>query len=138
MHVFAYGTLMCADILSAAAGGIAPPPGEPAVLAGFSRHPVAGEDYPGIRHEAGGRVAGLLYHDLDAHAIARLDRFEGPQYRRETLSVTLADGRHETAEAWVFREDFHRLLEPGEWDFDAFLRERRARFERRYIGFQRG
>lgn len=136
MHVFAYGTLMCDDILSVAAGGIPPPPSEPAVLAGFSRHPVTGEDYPGIRRKAGARVDGLLYRELDATALARLDVFEGPQYRRESVTVTLADGRREVAQAWVFRDALDHLLEDGDWDFDTFLRERQGRFRRRYTGFQ--
>lgn len=135
-HVFAYGTLMCHDILALAAGNIAPPASEPAVLAGFSRHPVAGEDYPGIRRSAGEHVSGLLYRGLDAAALARLDLFEGPQYRRETVTVTLADGHREVAEAWVFREAFAHLLEDGDWDFDTFARERQQRFRHRYTGFQ--
>src|SRR5690606_17156668 len=97
MHVFAYGTLMCHDILSVAAGAI-PPPSEPAVLSGFSRHPVAGEDYPGIRRCVDARVSGLLYREFDVAAIARLDIFEGPQYQRESVTVTLADGRRELAQ----------------------------------------
>lgn len=136
MHVFAYGTLMCHDILSVAAGAI-PPPSEPAVLSGFSRHPVAGEDYPGIRRCVDARVSGLLYRELDVAAIARLDIFEGPQYQRESVTVTLADGRRELAQVWVFREAFAHLLEDGDWDFDTFVRERQERFRGCYTGFQR-
>jgi gamma-glutamylcyclotransferase (GGCT)/AIG2-like uncharacterized protein YtfP len=136
VSVFAYGTLMCADILAAAGGGH--PPAEPATLADFSRHPVAGEDYPGIRRHPGEQVSGLLYRGVDSAALARLDAFEGPQYRRETVTVKLADGSLEPAQAWIFANHLLHLLEAGGWDFDTFLRDRRDRFERRYVGFQHG
>lgn len=134
-HVFTYGTLMCADIMAAACGGL--PAAEPATLAGYSRHPVAGEAYPGIRDAGGARVSGLLYRDVDAVQLARLDAFEGAQYRRETVSVLLEDGRQTDAETYVFADHCLHLLESGEWDFEAFLREHRSRFERRYLGFHR-
>lgn len=134
-HVFAYGTLMCADVMRAACGGL--PAAEPAQLPGFSRHPVAGEDYPGIVEAEGARVDGLLYRDASPEQLARLDAFEGDQYRRETVCVRLPDGSSVAAQTYVFVAQLRHLLEPGDWDYDAFLRERRQRFERRYVGFDR-
>lgn len=132
-HIFTYGSLMCADIMRAASGGL--PESAPARLSDFSRHPVAGEDYPGIRHNPGHSVAGLLYLDVPPQQLARLDVFEGVQYAREEVSVTLDDGRSQTAFAYVFKPDFLHLLEPGEWDFDAFLSAGHGRFRARYAGF---
>lgn len=133
VSVFTYGTLMCADIMQAAAGGL--PPSTPARVQGFSRHPVAGEDYPGIRRSTTAHVEGLLYHDVAPPLLKRLDTFEGSQYRRETVTVTLADGHRITAQTYVFADNLLHLLEPGEWDYPAFLNLARHRFAQRHIGF---
>ena len=133
-HIFTYGSLMCADIMRAACGGL--PASMPARLSGFSRHPVAGEDYPGIRRNAGHSVAGLLYLDVAPQQVSRLDVFEGVQYAREEVCVTLDDGRTHTAFTYVFKPDFLHLLEPGEWSLEAFLSAGHERFRRRYAGFR--
>lgn len=135
-HVFTYGTLMSPDIMRAACGVL--PTAAPARLDGFSRHPVAGEDYPGIRRNAGHSVGGLLYLDVPASPLARLDDFEGAQYAREQVHVLLEDGRQHTAWTYVFKPEYAHLLQPGEWHFEAFLNTTVQRFRDRYIGFQRG
>ncbi len=134
-HCFTYGSLMCEEIMFAVCG--APAAAAPATLVGYRRHPVAGEAYPGMLPTAGAQVDGVLYRDLTPAALARLDAFEGPQYRRETVSVRLADGSTVEAETYVFRAEFADLLRPGDWDFDDFLRHGRAAFEARYVGYAR-
>jgi gamma-glutamylcyclotransferase (GGCT)/AIG2-like uncharacterized protein YtfP len=135
VHVFAYGTLMCADIMHAACGGL--PIAERARLDGFSRHPVAGEEYPGIRRNAGASVHGMLYRDVTPAQIARLDVFEGPQYQRESTTAVLADGSTLVAETYVFADHQLDLLQDGDWDYTRFLERGRSRFEGRYPGFDR-
>jgi len=134
-HCFTYGSLMCEDIMRAVSGheGVH----EPAELAGYSRHPVTGEDYPGIRPQAGGRVVGVLYRDLPAAAFERLDAFEGSQYLRRTTRIALRDATEVAAETYVFRPEFGHLLGAGDWDFEAFLRHGKRRFEARYVGYAR-
>lgn len=131
---FTYGSLMCADIMQAVCGR--PVAGEPVVLPGHVRHPVVGEDYPGLVEAAEGSVTGVLYRGLDAAALARLDVFEGEQYERVEVLVEFAGAR---VPAWVyrFRPEWRHLLLPGDWDFEAFLRAGKARFEARYMGFDR-
>lgn len=129
---FTYGSLMCPDIMSAVAGlALA---GEPGVLAGHARHPVADEDYPGVVADPNGRVDGVLYRGLDAGALARLDRFEGEMYRREAVRVNLV-GETVTAWCYIVRDAYRDRLLPGEWRFDDFLAEGKARFMARYVGF---
>jgi hypothetical protein len=132
-HCFTYGSLMCEDIMRAVSGHAAVH--EAAELAGYSRHPVTGEHYPGIRPQAAGRVVGVLYRDLPAAAFDRLDAFEGSQYQRRTACVALRDGTEIVAETYVFRPEFARLLGAGDWDFKAFLRTGKARFEAQYLGY---
>ncbi|MDX5445326.1 MAG: gamma-glutamylcyclotransferase [Zoogloeaceae bacterium] len=135
VHVFAYGTLMCADIMRTACGGL--PAAEPARLDGFSRHPVAGEEYPGIRRNAGASVHGVLYRDVTIAQLAQLDVFEGPQYLRESTIAILADGSTLDAETYVFADHQLHLLQDGDWDYFSFLERGRRRFEGRYLGFER-
>lgn len=127
---FTYGSLMCADIFRAIARQSCP--AEPAHLAGYRRHPVRGEDYPGIRPAAGAAVDGVLYRGLSATALARLDAFEGTQYRRETVTVRTGSGALIPAWVYVFHPAQTHRLGRGDWDADAFLRHGKTRFLRRH------
>lgn len=126
---------MCEDIMAAVCGR--PFVGEPATLAGFVRHPVAGTAYPGIVRKTGALVHGRLYRDVGRDALGRLDAFEGGQYARLTVRVQPAHGREVQAEVYVFRNAFAHLLSPGDWDFDAFLKNGKHAFLDDYVGFRR-
>jgi gamma-glutamylcyclotransferase (GGCT)/AIG2-like uncharacterized protein YtfP len=132
-HCFTYGSLMCVDIMARVCGAAVA--GEPARLTHYTRHPVRDEEYPGVLPEAGGEVAGVLYRDLDDVAWTRLDAFEGEMYERRAVRVGVADGRREEAWVYVIRPEFSSRLGPGDWDFEAFLRQGKKRFEARYLGF---
>lgn len=133
-HCFTYGSLMWADIMARVCG--CDFASEPASLADHARHPVRGQDYPGLRPTPGGLVPGRLYRDVDAQAWARLDAFEGEEYECVDVLVTLADGRTLPAQAYRFRAAFADRLLPGEWDAAAFARDGRERFIARYAGFE--
>ncbi|MFG6415972.1 gamma-glutamylcyclotransferase family protein [Roseateles sp. DC23W] len=132
-HCFTYGSLMWADIMARVCGREFA--SEPASLADHHRHPVRGQDYPGLQAARGGLVAGRLYRDVDPAAWARLDAFEGEEYERVPVSVMLADGTALPAQVYRFRPEFAARLLPGDWDEAAFAREGHARFTARYIGF---
>ncbi len=133
-HCFTYGSLMWADIMARVCGREFA--SEPASLADHRRHPVRGQDYPGLRAAPGGRVPGRLYFDVTDDAWARLDAFEGDEYERADVVVTLADGRTLPAQVYRFRTEVSDRLLRGDWDVDAFAREGRARFMARYVGFE--
>jgi gamma-glutamylcyclotransferase (GGCT)/AIG2-like uncharacterized protein YtfP len=124
---------MWADIMARVCGCMLP--SEAARLHGYRRHPVRGEDYPGLRLAQGGVVDGRLYRDLDAAQWARLDAFEGADYERLQVSVVLPDGRREAADVYCFRIEQSVQLLPGDWDPQRFDSEGRERFLARYIGF---
>lgn len=132
-HCFTYGSLMWADIMARVCGREFA--SEPASLADHRRHPVRGQDYPGLQAAPGGVVSGRLYRDVDAAAWARLDAFEGEEYERVPVLVALADGTTLAAQVYRFRPGFSARLLPGEWDEQAFAREGRQRFIARYAGF---
>ena len=134
-RLFAYGTLMCADILRAVCG--LDRRGIDAELSGYRRHPVRGEDYPAIIAAPCGRVRGVLYEHIPQTTWQRLDTFEGAPYMRESVCVVIPDGRMLRAWTYVYGAGNRIDLEAGEWDFEAFLEHGKARFERGYRGFRR-
>lgn len=136
-HCFTYGSLMCDDIMSAVCG-VAPGSlvSQPARLPGYSRHPVRDERYPGMIPGAS-TVNGVIYLNIAPSAWPRLDSFEGEMYERRSVLVTLANGSALQADTYVFRAVFVPLLEPGDWDYEAFLRDGKAHFIDRYLGFGR-
>jgi gamma-glutamylcyclotransferase (GGCT)/AIG2-like uncharacterized protein YtfP len=119
-NVFTYGSLMFAEVWQPLVGGHYP--AEPAVLPGYRRFAVPGVSYPGIVAAPGQQVAGLLYRDVAPDDLARLDLFEGAEYRRDALPVTLADGSVAIAETYVWLD--HGRLSDAAWLPEAFrLRE---------------
>lgn len=134
-HCFAYGSLMCEDIMSGVCGHTGA--GEPAILAGFARHPVRDEHYPGILPRSGAVVRGVLYRNVAPDALTQLDTFEGAQYYRTHVRVQLADGQEISADTYVFKPEYAHLLVPGDWNFEQFISVGKRHFITAYPGFTR-
>lgn len=132
-HLFAYGTLMCADILQAVCGESRV--GLPATLHGFFRRRIRGEHYPAIYPQADDLVTGRIYQDISDAAWRKLDVFEGQIYRREALQVNLDSGQTLVAGAYVLLPTHRDLLDTGAWDFEQFLAEGKRAFLAEYAGF---
>lgn len=133
-HVFTYGSLMCADIMSAVSGVNTVP--ESALLGNYRRYAVLSEDYPALIAEAGAQTPGLLYRNISDEALRRLDVFEGDYYQRCERVVALLDGRQVRAQTYVFRTDYRHLVADWSWSFEHFLNVGKAKFESAYLGFQ--
>jgi gamma-glutamylcyclotransferase (GGCT)/AIG2-like uncharacterized protein YtfP len=133
-HLFAYGTLMCDDIMAEVSGAQLSP--IPATLRGYRRLRVKGEHYPGLIPDAEGQVEGVVYRSVPQSAWIRLDRFEGEMYSREIVQVALADQTVAEAETYVVRADFMDRLDEAEWDFAVFLRKGKGSFCRSYKGYR--
>ena len=134
LHLFAYGTLMCPDIMEEVAG--ARVCGTPGTLHGYRRCGVRGEVYPGLVPDEACRVEGVVYRDLTATAWRRLDRFEGTLYERVAVQVALGEGRRLEAGTYVVRPAARLHLTATDWDFHEFLRIGKARFEHGYDGYR--
>lgn len=135
MDLFTYGTLMSPDIMARVAGCRLT--GLPANLPGYRRSQVKGEVYPGISEDAAGRVAGLLYLEVPAAALQRLDLFEGEMYERRQVLVEDEDRAVRPAMTYVFRPAYLHLLTGAPWDFDQFLASGKKCFEDGYFGFDK-
>lgn len=116
MHVFTYGSLMFPEVWRRVTGGLHA--AERARLADHARHAIRGVSYPGVTGCPGAAVDGVLYRDVDAAALAALDAFEGPEYRRATVTVTCENG--DTVEAGVYLYLVAEKLSESPWDAGAF------------------
>ncbi len=131
--LFAYGTLMCQDIMRDVSGHAGIP--TPAILFEHVRLQVIGEHYPGIVRAHNKRVDGVIYEGLANTAWDRLDRFEGEMYQRVPVRVTLGSGSVLQAQTYLIHPDFVYCLADTEWDFAHFLAHGKTRFERDYQGY---
>ena len=133
-HLFAYGTLMCNDIMAETAGSHHSPVS--ATLRGYRRMCVKGEHYPALVPDEEGHVDGVVYLNVSGASWDRLDRFEGEMYAREIVRVKLDDGHAVPAETYVARAEFMDYLVDAEWDFAEFLRKNKGSFRRSYKGYR--
>jgi gamma-glutamylcyclotransferase (GGCT)/AIG2-like uncharacterized protein YtfP len=134
LNLFAYGTLMCDDIMQEVSGcRLSQVPG---ILIGYSRRSVKGEYFPGLVPDEEGRVEGVVYSNVPDSAWDRLDRFEGEIYARRLVRIELNDGATLPAAAYVVKPQFLNHLEPSEWNFADFLRNGKANFQKKYKGYK--
>jgi gamma-glutamylcyclotransferase (GGCT)/AIG2-like uncharacterized protein YtfP len=136
MNVFTYGTLMFGEVWRAVAGHDFPSVGGTA--SGYAIFRVRDAQFPGIIAAANERVTGVVYLDVDAAAIERLDRFEDDFYERQGLWIECDDGQRRPAEAYVV-PDIHRgVLSDEIWNRDDFVAQGHLQgFIQRFAGFSR-
>lgn len=104
----------------------------PALLYNHCRHRVLDADYPAIIPQQGHTVRGTYVTGLTDDNIKQLDRFEGDQYLRQKVNVTvLSEGQEkgEVVEAqtyiWSAGVDY---LEKREWDYEDFRKNKLHRW----------
>ena len=70
----------------------------------------------------------MLYFDVSAAAIGRLDAFEGDFYERTVVIVRTSEGADVTAFAYVVAATHRHELEATLWDAEEFRRLHLAGF----------
>lgn len=131
--LFAYGSLMCQDIMDAVVGSALT--STPARLHGFRRYAMRDELYPGVIASVSGSVEGKVYHRVSLKHWERLDRFEGEMYDRKPVTVQYEDGTQALAYCYLIRAEYLHRLSTAEWNYAVFLREGKQAFKRQYCGF---
>jgi gamma-glutamylcyclotransferase (GGCT)/AIG2-like uncharacterized protein YtfP len=136
--LFVYGTLMAPEVVQTLIGRA--PVGRPARLVdrSYARHPVKDHVFPGlirrVNQDGGGDgdggdsgVCGILYNDLNADEMTRLDAFEGEEYVKESCRVQLLDklddnSRLPTIEAILYRwaNPVDELDLEQSWSYETF------------------
>ena len=124
MHVFAYDTLMEPAVMTAVTGQRFS--SQPAELRGYGRFRVRDAVYPGLVAQPAAATQGVLYREVDADALSRLDTFEAAMYDRRALTVDIDErptGRRSlSAEVYVVRSSERARLSSEKWDPDQFRR----------------
>ncbi|MEX0612111.1 MAG: gamma-glutamylcyclotransferase family protein [Pirellulales bacterium] len=137
MHVFAYGTLMFAEVWRVVVGREFD--SVRGMVSGYAVYRVQGAVFPGI--VAAGEndvVRGVVYLDVDPAALARLDRFEDDFYDRRSLWIDCDDGQRRAAETYVVPVEKREVLTDEAWDSNEFVaRGHLTEFIRRFAGFSR-
>jgi hypothetical protein len=120
MRLFTYGTLILPAVVEAVIGRR--PDGAAAVLPGFARYRILGEEFPGLVPCEGAMTDGVLYDGLDRHELALTDRFEGAWYERVTAKVSRA-GMRVGAFVYVVRQEYRDILSSEPWDMEKYARQ---------------
>ncbi len=125
MRFFFYGTLMDADLRGAVLRDRAPREAAAAVVNGWRRLPVARQSFPIVRGNPRSRLDGVVVRGLDRVALARLQRYEGRDYRLVRVQA-LSGGKTIIVNLFV---PCRRRLQPdfGDWDLDAWRQRHKRR-----------
>lgn len=118
--LYTYGTLQVGALIGQIVGR--PLVGVAARLEGYVRYRVAGRVYPAIVEAAGAEVPGVVYAELGADDLERLDRYEGGLYARRELPVWVGEDAI-VASTYVLRPEFEHRLSSEPWELEEFVRE---------------
>lgn len=125
LPLFAYGTLMFPEVISAVVGRA--PQGLAAEIAGYKNCGVKNRSFPGLLHTGEENVTGILYPGLSLNEWAKLDAFEDDFYRLQEVTVTV-EGAARRALAYVVPLENADVLTQETWDAEAFRRDFLARY----------
>ena len=97
-NIFVYGTLVFDDIWNRIVKRRYKK--QTALLTGYKRLLMRGKDYPGLIKSIGNTVSGVIYFNVSAQDIKRLDKFEGRYYRKAPVSVMSEASRKHKARTY--------------------------------------
>jgi gamma-glutamylcyclotransferase (GGCT)/AIG2-like uncharacterized protein YtfP len=137
MHVFTYGTLMFPEVWQTVVGRLFET--VEGTISGYKILRVKDAVFPGIAAASDTKaVRGVVYLDVNASSVARLDKFEDDFYQRKTLSVDCDDGRQRAAEAYVVPPTNFHVLTDEPWLRETFVTSGGLEhFINRFAGFGR-
>ena len=135
MNIFTYGSLMFPPVMRAVTG--CEFPSRKARVKNHARFKVKGESYPGLTPLEGALTQGVLYLDVDALSVRRLDDFEGELYERTEVPAETAEGESLNAHTYVIKPCFQDRLSSDAWDPEHFERAHLLQFMANYQGFHR-
>ena len=125
-QLFCYGTLCVADIMRRVIGAL--PVSAPATLTNYACYALVGLAYPGIVPKKGATVKGLLYQGLSRAQLARLDAYEGVQYRRIRVWVAVGNGKRVQTWTYVLQPRYYHRLTDANWSVEQFSREQLSQY----------
>lgn len=99
---------------------------KPGTLSDHVRYRVRERDYPGVISKPGSHVKGTVAFNLSDSDVAKLDEFEGNDYKRVVVDVDV-EGKTVASNLylWIGGED---RLDGQDWDVDVFVKEKMDRW----------
>ena len=98
--MFVYGTLLIEEIWMHLIGRI--PDMYPALLEGYHRYQVIQRAYPGLWHQEGAQTQGMWVDGLSRDEISVVDDYEGEEYQKVEVVVTLLIKAKKQEKAMVY------------------------------------
>jgi len=135
MHIFTYGSLMFPSVMKAVTGREFS--SRNARVKNHARFKVIGESYPGLTPLEGAVTEGVLYLDVDAFSVKRLDDFEGELYERAGISADALDGESLMAQTYLIKPQYRDRLSSEPWHPEHFEKADLIDFMASYGGFNR-
>lgn len=120
-QLFCYGTLCVPDIMRRVSGSL--PVSVSSTLLDYACYGLTGLVYPGIVPEKGARVSGVLYQGVSRPQLAKLDAYEGEQYRRVLGWLSTGEGQRARAWIYVLQPRYYHRLTGQAWSLEHFRRE---------------
>lgn len=114
MHLFTYGTLMDAAVWARVAREKCG--SRRAVLRGYEARQLRGVTFPGLVECEGADTPGLVYLNVSAAALARLDEYEDDFYERVPVPVILDDGTSLTADVYLIKSAYRDVVLTKRWE----------------------
>jgi len=119
-RLFCYGTLCLPEIMHQVVGRRILP--VKAGLRDYASYAVRNRHYPAAVPAAGSSISGLLYSGLTARELALLDRYEGIEYRRLRVVVTVDGGTRAQSWVYVLRPQYGSYLSAQSWSLEEFIK----------------
>lgn len=117
-NVFVYGTLLNDEVLKIILGHI--PVKRSAQLYGYKRVKVLGQLYPAILPDENGKVDGAILTALSDTDLKHLDEYEGMQYEKQPVLVSVSADVSQHCTTYVFRPEYYKLLSSEAWSNESF------------------
>lgn len=118
MNVFVSGPLMFRDLIKAVTGKVLAH--ESGVLHGYAQFAVRDEGQSAMIPFPDRMVEGVVYRDVDAESLARMDAFQGVRFEREEVTVEAESGEWLEASAYCLKLRRRKILSAEEWSEDTY------------------
>lgn len=102
MDIFVYGSLQHPEILGVVIGRV--PAMTPATITNWFVSKIPDVDYPGLIPREGNVAQGHILHSISDQEMQALDSYEGDQYQRSMLTVSLDDGTTRELDVYVLAD----------------------------------
>jgi len=118
MNVFVSGPLMFRDVVKAVTGKTFH--AQCGLLNGYAQFLLGDEGQAALIPFPDRVVTGVVYLDVDAPSLLKLDAFQGGRFKRREVSIEAENGKWLEAEAYELNLNHKKLLTVHEWDEDEF------------------